>query len=145
MPRIPWAGTSVPRRHRNVFRCRVSQKGDSGYSWYIHEVGVNVGGSPAVADGGLEESYGVKSESCFAGKVRLWRESGPTSECAALPPVKREPAILQRSTNHAAIVPAVPPIVHEVLRSPGQPLDAATLVFMEPRFGHDFGGGACAH
>lgn len=32
----------------------------------------------------------------------------------------------------------VPPIVHEVLRSPGQPLDSATRAFMEPRFGHDF-------
>jgi hypothetical protein len=33
---------------------------------------------------------------------------------------------------------AAPPIVHEVLRSPGQPLDAATRAFMEPRFGYDF-------
>lgn len=33
---------------------------------------------------------------------------------------------------------AAPPIVQEVLRSPGQPLDAATRAFMEPRFGHDF-------
>lgn len=32
-----------------------------------------------------------------------------------------------------------PPIVHEVLRSPGQPLDSATRAFMEPRFGCDFG------
>jgi hypothetical protein len=32
---------------------------------------------------------------------------------------------------------AVPPIVHEVLRSPGRPLDPATRAFMEPRFGHD--------
>ena len=31
-----------------------------------------------------------------------------------------------------------PPIVHEVLRSPGQPLDPVTRAFMEPRFGHDF-------
>src|SRR5206468_4197488 len=31
-----------------------------------------------------------------------------------------------------------PPIVNEVLRSPGQPLDRATRDFMEPRFGHDF-------
>jgi Domain of unknown function (DUF4157)/Lysine-specific metallo-endopeptidase len=31
-----------------------------------------------------------------------------------------------------------PPIVHEVIRSPGQPLDPATRAFMEPRFGHDF-------
>jgi hypothetical protein len=30
------------------------------------------------------------------------------------------------------------PIVHEVLRSPGQPLDSATRSFMEPHFGHDF-------
>jgi outer membrane protein OmpA-like peptidoglycan-associated protein len=32
----------------------------------------------------------------------------------------------------------VQPIVHEVLRSPGQPLDRNTRAFMEPRFGHDF-------
>jgi hypothetical protein len=32
----------------------------------------------------------------------------------------------------------VPPIVHDVLRSPGQPLEAATRADMEPRFGHDF-------
>jgi hypothetical protein len=31
-----------------------------------------------------------------------------------------------------------PPLVHEVLRSPGQPLDAGTRAYMEPRFGHDF-------
>jgi len=31
-----------------------------------------------------------------------------------------------------------PPVVHEVLRSSGQPLDAGTRSFMEPRFGHDF-------
>ena len=34
---------------------------------------------------------------------------------------------------------AVPPIVHEVLRSPGQSLDPAACAFMEPRFRHDFG------
>ena len=34
---------------------------------------------------------------------------------------------------------AAPPVVHEVLASPGQPLDRATRAFMEPRFGHDFG------
>lgn len=33
---------------------------------------------------------------------------------------------------------AAPPLVHEVLRAPGQPLDASTRAFMEPRFGHDF-------
>src|SRR5260221_11831058 len=32
----------------------------------------------------------------------------------------------------------VPPIVHEVLRSPGQSLDDNTRTFMESRLGHDF-------
>ena len=32
---------------------------------------------------------------------------------------------------------AAPPIVHEVLQSPGQPLDPATRAFMEPRLGRD--------
>jgi hypothetical protein len=34
---------------------------------------------------------------------------------------------------------AAPPIVHEALRSSGQPLDSATRAYFEPRFGHDFG------
>ena len=33
-----------------------------------------------------------------------------------------------------------PPMVHDVLSTPGQPLDAATRAFFEPRFGADFGG-----
>ena len=33
---------------------------------------------------------------------------------------------------------AVPPIVHEVVCSSGQPLDASVRAFFEPRFGHDF-------
>lgn len=31
-----------------------------------------------------------------------------------------------------------PPTVHDVLRSPGKPLDPAARAFMEPRFGYDF-------
>jgi len=46
---------------------------------------------------------------------------------------------IQNSELGAQRSDTVPPIVHEVLRSPGQPLDAATRAFMEPRFGHDFG------
>lgn len=38
-----------------------------------------------------------------------------------------------------AVTPAeAPPVVDHVLHSPGQPLEAATRAFMEPRFGHDF-------
>ena len=45
---------------------------------------------------------------------------------------------LQRRAVNNAEPTAVPPIVHEVLRSPGQPLDAPTRAFFEPRLGHDF-------
>src|SRR5262245_26490612 len=33
---------------------------------------------------------------------------------------------------------AIPSIVHDVLRSPGEPLDPVTRSFIEPRYGHDF-------
>lgn len=45
---------------------------------------------------------------------------------------------VQRFATNDAAAENVPAIVHEVLRSPGRPLDAATRAFMEPRFGHDF-------
>ncbi|MCZ6619879.1 MAG: DUF4157 domain-containing protein [Gammaproteobacteria bacterium] len=45
---------------------------------------------------------------------------------------------LQRRTSHQAESITAPPIVHEVLRSPGRPLDPSTRTFMESRFGHDF-------
>ncbi len=45
---------------------------------------------------------------------------------------------LQRQAVTQTEPATAPPIVHEVLRSPGQPLDTETRTFMEPRFGHDF-------
>ncbi len=53
---------------------------------------------------------------------------------------KKREGTLQRAGISPSPVHEVPPIVHEVLRSPGQPLDAVTRAFMEPRFGHDFSG-----
>lgn len=50
---------------------------------------------------------------------------------------KKKPTLQRSSTNQAEPF-QVPSIVHEVLSSPGQPLDPATRAFMEPRFGHDF-------
>lgn len=44
----------------------------------------------------------------------------------------------RRAVDNQSEHSEVPSIVHEVLRSPGQPLDANTRAFMEPRFGHDF-------
>lgn len=44
----------------------------------------------------------------------------------------------QASEHETRNAGGVPPIVSEVLRSPGQPLDGETRAFFEPRFGHDF-------
>ncbi len=50
-----------------------------------------------------------------------------------------EPAkCIQRKTTGEAQVQTAPPIVHEVLESSGQQLDASTRGLMEPRFGYDF-------
>ncbi|HZK79551.1 MAG TPA: DUF4157 domain-containing protein [Humisphaera sp.] len=45
----------------------------------------------------------------------------------------------RRATTGGYDPSSIPPIVHNVLRSPGKPLDPATRTFMEPRFGFDFG------
>ena len=59
-------------------------------------------------------------------------ESGECTEC------KRKEMTLQRNAASHREPAAVPPIVSDVVNSPGQPLDAATRAFFEPRFGHDF-------
>lgn len=58
--------------------------------------------------------------------------TGKCSEC------KSKRLTLQRRATNQAEPDEVPPIVHEVLQSPGQQLDRDTRNFMESRFGHDF-------
>jgi hypothetical protein len=43
---------------------------------------------------------------------------------------------VQRSAIGVAAGGLAPPVVHEVLRAPGRPLDVATRTFLEPRLGH---------
>lgn len=57
---------------------------------------------------------------------------GECAECG------KKKQFLQRRAAHQAETSEVPPIVDEVLRSPGQSLDEGTRSFMESRFGHDF-------
>jgi hypothetical protein len=58
--------------------------------------------------------------------------SGQCAEC------KEQEGKLQRRAASTGESARVPPIVHDVLRSPGRPLDHETRAYMEPRFGHDF-------
>jgi hypothetical protein len=77
-------------------------------------------------------STGLIQRKCACGGT-----PGLTGECEECRKKK-----LQRKTQNSGFGSrndvSVPPIVHEVLRSPGQLLDPATRAFMEPRFGHDF-------
>jgi hypothetical protein len=61
-------------------------------------------------------------------------------ECADCRAKRLERESLQRAAVDASSVNGVPPIVHDVLNSSGQALDAGARAFMEPRFGHDFSG-----
>jgi hypothetical protein len=52
--------------------------------------------------------------------------------------VQRKVSANPTSLNSEQSSSEISPIVHEVLNSPGQPLDPETRTFMESRFGHDF-------
>ena len=64
---------------------------------------------------------------------------GITGECEEC---RKNLSLLQRATRNPGPrtqnSDRIPPIVHDVLRSSGQPLDPTTRAFFEPRFGHDF-------
>ena len=51
---------------------------------------------------------------------------------------KKRLELQRRSVNSQSEDSEVPPIVDQVLRSSGQPLDITTRLFMESRFGYDF-------
>jgi hypothetical protein len=51
----------------------------------------------------------------------------------------QQKSTLRRSALGASASADAPPMVHDVLRSPGLPIDAATRRYMEPRFGADLG------
>lgn len=53
---------------------------------------------------------------------------------------KEKEGMLQRSLSVAPRAEYAPPIVHDVLRSPGQPLDPSTRAFFEPRLRCDLSG-----
>src|SRR5438270_1714969 len=69
--------------------------------------------------------------------VSVARASAQVSrKCAAC---AEEEKLQKKPVGASGAAAPAPAIVHEVLRSPGAPLDAATRDFMEPRFAHDFG------
>ena len=78
---------------------------------------------------------GVLRRKCVCGAA-----PGPTDECEACRTKKLQRQPGPSIINHPPPAGSgVPPIVHEVLGSPGQALDETTREFMESRFKHDFG------
>lgn len=85
---------------------------------------------PAPAVSLKRAPVGILQRKCGCGGSRS--SAGECEDC------KKKKMSLQRFSTGYAGTFAAPAIVHDVLRSPGQPLDAATRTFFEPRFGHDF-------
>jgi hypothetical protein len=75
-------------------------------------------------------SSGILQRKCACGQRTI--AGGECEEC------QKKKSLLQRRAANQTETSEVPPIVHEVLKSPGQPLDTNTRAFMESSFGHDF-------
>lgn len=75
---------------------------------------------------------GVLQRRCACGEHTIG--GGACSKCAK----NAESSTLPGRRANAATINSVPPIVNDVLHSPGESLDPRTRAFMEPRFGHDF-------
>jgi hypothetical protein len=61
-------------------------------------------------------------------------------KCVACEAEEEEKLQRKEAGTTEGVASEVPASLHEVLRSPGQPLDAATRAYFEPRFGQDFSG-----
>jgi hypothetical protein len=95
----------------------------------MSEAGANVRGAPApsIVFGGV------------AGLQRKCACGGTCDDCKKKHPEPEHAQVRLKAAGPASTGGIeAPPIVHEVLRTPGQPLDVATRAFMEPRFGWDF-------
>src|SRR6266446_2384550 len=79
---------------------------------------------------------GLLQRKCACGQHTI--AGGECESCGK----KKEATKLQRAPRNSELGTrnsgGVPPIVHDVLGTPGQQLDANTRSFFEPRFGHDF-------
>ncbi|WP_233809192.1 eCIS core domain-containing protein [Paraburkholderia sp. HP33-1] len=95
------------------------------------------------ADDALEQEADRVAERVLRTPVRDWepRPAHPrvARKCAACD-LEDEKLRRKESAAGAMALGDAPSIVHETLRSPGQPLDRKSRDFFEPRFGYDFSG-----
>jgi len=84
-----------------------------------------------IADQVMHTSQPMLQRACACSNGNPNRESEQRDKQYASP-------IIRRVTGKNTGDTVAPPIVYNVLSSPGQPLNAANRAFFEPRFGHDF-------
>ena len=75
---------------------------------------------------------GVLQRKCDCGNHTI--AGGDCDSCKK----EKTPLGLQRTVSNSEHVNELSPMVHDVLRSPGRPLDAKSLTFFETQFGRDF-------
>lgn len=83
----------------------------------------------------LVQSYTPMQQGILQRMCNCGQKSIASGECSGC---RKKRRVLQHQRVHPHKVNTVPSVVHEVLRSPGQPIDMATLSCMESRFGYDF-------
>ncbi|MGY6275052.1 eCIS core domain-containing protein [Methylomonas sp. MgM2] len=83
----------------------------------------------------LDQSFSPPAAGLLQRKCACGGRSMTSGECEGC---KNKRIELQRKSTNRREASEVPPIVHDVLRSPGQPLDPTTRAVMESRFGQDF-------
>lgn len=88
---------------------------------------------PADVSGGPIRRKATEGAHCTCG-------GGSNEEAGGCAACQAQQTTVQRSADAGGTEQlAIPPVVHETLSAPGQPLDPTTRAFMEPRFGKDFG------
>jgi Domain of unknown function (DUF4157) len=90
---------------------------------------------PAVTGGGIP---GVQRKCSCGGMCTKCRTKHAEEEHGEAQRKAAAPQISGISSTSAGSQRTAPPIVQEVLRSPGEPLPAATLAFFEAKLAHDF-------
>lgn len=90
-----------------------------------------------MAGGAEKRHWSLASQNTGGSLRRKCSCGGSSGECEQCRQEK-EKQTLQRKAVGPAESSVAPPIVNEVLNSPGRPLDRATRDFFEPRFGYDF-------
>jgi hypothetical protein len=108
---------------------RVNRPGDS----YEHEA--DRAAEQVVSGAGRRASWSLSKVSMG---TPLQRECSCGGECEECKHKKEQ--MLQREAQAGVSPVTAPPVVHDVLRGPGRPLDPRTRSFMESRFGYDFRG-----